>query len=594
MTGDTAVDREKQAGELPKWKPRKEEWMVVISIFLLYLMIALDSTIIVPVLPTIASDLNGTATESFWVGTSFLLTNAIFQPFIAVLSDSFGRRALMIVSVTLFTAGTLIGCLAQNFPTLLAGRSVQGIGSGGIYVLGYVILSDIVPLRQRAGFIAIIQIAWAVGTILGPLVGGLFAEHATWRWTFYINFPFCAIGFIMVPISVKLKMQESTFMSKIKRVDWIGGFLFIGSTTIFLMAVSWGGMQFAWDSAGTLVPLIIGTVGILATLVYEFRFVKEPFLRKSLFHNRSAIAAYICTIIQGLQLFVGLYYVPLYFQAVKGRGAIETGLALFPITSALIPASVMTAALIARYGRFRWAVWAGWTIITLATGLVLLFEADTKTAVWATLLVIVGIGHGLVLSSLNLAVQAIAKIENVAHAVMMYSFLRSVGAALGVGIGGAVFQNVMARKLQDLDLPTEISKNAEGYIHTLQGLPDNSVKDGIIDSYLEGIHGVFIVMTTLCGVALILSLFIQKHSMDRGNQSDHVLRKPEITTDLEILTRPSVSQTPIDRRSEYLGISDYEDSIASPSAIEASYAFHHTTPNPSGISTPNNEWKNRI
>ncbi|PGH17157.1 hypothetical protein AJ79_01295 [Helicocarpus griseus UAMH5409] len=526
----------------PQWKPHRREWLIVFSIFLLYLMIALDATIIVPVLPTIASELKGTAIETFWAGTSFLLTYAVFQPFVAVASDVFGRREVMLVSVTLFTTGTLIACLAQNFHALLAGRSIQGVGAGGVFVLGYVIITDIVPLRQRPKFTAIIQIAWAIGTILGPLVGGLFAEHATWRWTFYINFPFCAIGFVMVPIAVRLKKQESTFMEKVKQLDWTGGVLFISSTTLLLMAISWGGTQFAWDHIATFAPLMLGIFGVVYTLWYEFRIANIPFLRKSLFYSRSAIAAYICSFIQGLELYIALYYIPLYFQAVKGQKAVRTGISLFPVTSSLVPASVLVAAAIGRTGRFRWAIWAGWVVTTSATGLLIFLDADTKTVVWATLLVLLGLGHGLILSALNLGVQAISTVSNVAHAVMMYSFLRAVGAAVGVGMGGTIFQNVMAQKLGDLGLPTEISKDSEGYIETLHTLPANAFKSGVIDSYVIGIHAVFAVMTALSGLAMFLSFAIARHSMDKDFESES---ENTSTVNIKVSMDHSVTSEPI-------------------------------------------------
>ncbi|OJD10853.1 hypothetical protein AJ78_08244 [Emergomyces pasteurianus Ep9510] len=505
-----------------EWKPQRREWLIVSSIFLLYLMIALDSTIIVPVIPAIASDLNGTAVEAFWTGTSFLLTYAVFQPFIAVISDIFGRQEVMLVSVTLFTVGSLIACLAHNFSTLLAGRSIQGVGAGGVFVLGYVILTDIVPLRQRPKFTAIIQVAWAIGTILGPLVGGLFAQRSTWRWTFYINFPFCVIGFVMVPIAVRFKRKESTFMAKIKQVDWIGGILFITSTTFLLIAISWGGTQFAWDHIATFAPMMVGIFGILYTIWYEFEVATTPFLRKSLFYCRSAIAAYICSLIQGLELYTALYYIPLYFQALKEQSPVRTGISALPITSSLVPASVFVAVIIAQTGRFRWAIWLGWILTTLSTGLLLLLSPDTKTAVWATVLVFLGFGHGLILSALNLGVQAISTVSNVAHAVMMYSFLRAVGAALGVGIGGTVFQNAMSYKLGDLGLPTDISKNAEAYIETLHALPENSAfKIGVIECYVKGTQGVFTVMTGFSGLAMFLSFLIAKHSMDKDFEAEN-------------------------------------------------------------------------
>ncbi|KAK2784891.1 hypothetical protein FQN52_008827 [Onygenales sp. PD_12] len=539
---DEEMEPREERKQQPEWKPHRQEWLIILCIFLLYLMIALDSTIIVPVLPTIASDLKGTAIEAFWAGTSFLLTYAIFQPFIAVLSDVFGRREVLLASVSFFTLGTLVAGVAKDFAALLAGRTIQGIGAGGVFVLGYIIIADIVPLRQRPKFISIVQVAWALGTILGPLIGGLFAEHTTWRWTFYINFPFCVIGFVIVPVAVKIKKEEASFMSKIRRVDWIGGALFIGSMTLFLMAISWGGAQFPWDHIATFAPLMIGIVGIAYTLWFEFRVAKVPFLRKNIFYCRSAIIAYICTSIQGLLLYVILYYVPLYFQAVKSKGAVDTAVSLFPFSVSFIPASVVVAALIGRLGHYRWSILSGWVLTTLSTGLLLLFKEDTKTPVWAVVMVLLGIGHGFILSALNLAVQAIATSNNSAHAVMMYSFLRAVGASVGVGIGGTIFQNVMSHKLGSLGLPTEIAKNAEGYIEILHGLPaDSPLKIGVTESYVKGIQGVFAVMTALSGLAMFLSPLIGSYSLNKDLEPAHSRVN---STDSTIPDRPK-SEVPI-------------------------------------------------
>lgn len=210
------------------------------------------------------------------------------------------------------------------------------------------------------------------------------------------------------------------------------------------------------------------------------------------------------------QLYIALYYIPLYFQAVKGLSPVLTGISALPITSSLVPASVFVAGIIARTGLFRCAIWMGWVLTTISTGLLLLSNTNTKTAVWATVLILLGFGHGLVLSALNLGVQAISTVNSVAHAVAMYSFLRAVGAALGVGIGGTVFQNAMSKRLSVLGLPTDIAKNAEAYIEVLHTLPANSVfKINIIECYGTGIQGVFTVMTGFSGLAMFLSFLKQ-------------------------------------------------------------------------------------
>jgi multidrug resistance protein len=233
------------------------------------------------------------------------LTCAVFQPFIAALSDIFGRQELLLLSLLFFTVGSLLCGSSWNFPTLLIGRCIQGVGGGGVITLAQVIFADIVPLRQRPKWFSLVLAAWALGSVIGPLVGGLFVQHGLWRWTFYINLPFCGIGFVMVPLFIRLTTQKTSLKEKLLRVDWVGGFLFISSMTSFLIGLSWGGVEFAWTSFQTLVPLIVGVAGVALSLLWERYGAREAFLRRSLFHNGSAVAAYICALLQGLLVSFG-------------------------------------------------------------------------------------------------------------------------------------------------------------------------------------------------------------------------------------------------------------------------------------------------
>lgn len=224
----------------------------------------------------------------------------MFQPFLGALSDVFGRREILLLSLLLFTIGTIVCCTANGFIALLIGRSIQGIGGGGIIAMVLVIFTDIIPLRQRPKYNGYVQMAWALGTITGPLIGGAFSQHASWRWIFYINFPFCGIGLLMVPLVVKLKKPKPSLRAMLQQVDWFGGFLFIGSTTSFLVGVTWGGTQYPWSSYNTLLPLCMGVVGGVFSVLWEKWGAKFPFLRLSIFTTRSAFAAYTCALIQGL------------------------------------------------------------------------------------------------------------------------------------------------------------------------------------------------------------------------------------------------------------------------------------------------------
>ena len=239
------------------------------------------------------------------------MTQAVFQPFLVSLSDIFGRRILYLISLGFFTIGTLLCCLSQNFNELLAGRSIQGIGGGGLLAMALVIITDIVPLRQRPVYLGFNQLSWALGTVTGPLIGGLFVQHSTWRWIFYLNFPFCGIGFITVPFVMRLHVNRASIVERLLGVDWIGGFLFVSSTCSFLIGLTWGGSEFPWSSWRTLVPINIGLAGIIGTIIWERCAASRPFVRLELFTSYSALAAYVGAVLQGLLvcLFLSLFTV---------------------------------------------------------------------------------------------------------------------------------------------------------------------------------------------------------------------------------------------------------------------------------------------
>lgn len=244
-------------------------------------------------------DLKADTTAGFWIGTSYLLVNAVTMPVIASLSEIFGRPMCLEFALFSFTVGTIFCCTATSVPLMLVGRSIQGIGGGGVHVLSGVIMTDLVPLRYRPKWFGAVLGAWALGTCIGPLIGGAVVEHTTWRWVFYLMFPICAYGLIAVPLLLTIAPREESIGEKLMRVDWLGSFLFMGSATSFLVAICWGGTQKPWNSAATIVPLVVGLPGLGVTLVWEVKFAKEPIFKRQLFHNTSSTITYICGGAQG-------------------------------------------------------------------------------------------------------------------------------------------------------------------------------------------------------------------------------------------------------------------------------------------------------
>ncbi|KAH8880928.1 major facilitator superfamily transporter [Thozetella sp. PMI_491] len=514
-----------------EWKPSKHELLIMISLSIISCMVALDACIIITSLSSIVIDLNGTSTQGFWIGTSYLLANAVSMPVLASLSDIFGRPICLWLSLLCFTIGSIVCCAAPNISALLVGRSIQGIGGGGIVVLSMVVFTDIVPLRYRPKWYGIVQGAWALGNCIGPVIGGAIAERTTWRWIFYLMFPFCAYGLVSVPFLLTLKPRKATLSESLARVDWIGGFFFICSSTLFLIAVSWGGSQYAWDSVETLVPLILGTVGLALTFWYEAKLAPKPFLKNSLFNSLSSIAAYGGSMVQGLLLFGQLYYIPFYLASVQAFSPLRTGYSVLPAMLLLIPSSIVTGGLVTRTKKYRIPIWIGWAVQFAACATTAFtFDASTPTGVWVIALILIGLGHGCILTAQNFATQASCAPGEEGAAAAMYAFVRQFGMALGVGIGGSAFQNVMALKLTWNGLPTIIATESEAFVAILLQMPDGSdLKNKIIDSYVFGFKGTFYVFLGISGVAGLLSLAIRHHEMDRSINSEHKLHENRLT-----------------------------------------------------------------
>ncbi|KAH6869069.1 major facilitator superfamily transporter [Thelonectria olida] len=513
-----------------EWKPSTHQLLIMFTLSVVSFMVALDACIIVTSLSAIVQDLGGTTSQGLWVGTSYLLANAVTMPFLAAIGDIFGRPIILASSVVLFAAGSAICCSARDIGVLIGGRSLQGIGGGGIVILSLVIFTDIVPLRHRPKWYGTVQAAWALGNCIGPLIGGVIAEKTTWRWIFYLMFPFCAFGLVTIPLLLTLKPKKETLGKKLARVDWIGGFIFTSSATTFLIAISWGGTQYAWASVHSLAPLILGVVGLVAVCFWEHFWAREPFLPPSLFKNASAVATFVCGGSQGLLLYGQLYWLPFYFLAVLGHSPIRTGIDLFPVTFTLIPSSIITGVLVTRFNSARYPIWAGWAVVTAGCGVTIALKPGTHTVVWAVALVLLGFGHGSILNAQNFASQAICDSGQEASAAIMYGFLRQFGTAIGVGLGSTIFQNAMKLKLGWEGLSTDLAHEAEAFVPRLLAMPDNAEKRQILDCYMYGLRGVYLGFLSLAATSFLVSLLIKHHDMNKEIETGHVLGSTLLVT----------------------------------------------------------------
>jgi MFS family permease len=438
---------------------------------------------------------------------------------------------MVLAAITFFFLGVMIAAFANNFTLLLIGRSLQGVGGGGIITLTEIIVTDLVPLRFRGQWVGIISGMWSVGSVTGPIIGGVFAQKTTWRWIFYINLPFIAAGYIMVPLFLKLNFLPSSMSSKLRRVDWLGSIIFIGSMTSFLIPLTWGGVVYSWSSWRTLVPLLIGAAGLAGFCLYEKYLAAEPVIRLAIFANRTANIAYFNTVIHGLVLWCLLYYQPLYFEAVQGYSPIVSGVALFPATFTVAPSAVAVGFLITKTGRYRWSIWLGWTLTTLGAGILHLLDVNTTIPQWVFIDLISGLGLGILFPSLQFQLQAASSNSHLAFAVAMFSFFRSFGQALGVAIGGVIFQNQMAKNLMEYPqfaaTANELARDAASLVQIIRDTHDGPDKLALRSAYAESLKTVYIVLTCLSGFALVLSAAIKGYDLNRGLETEQFLKTGE-------------------------------------------------------------------
>ncbi|KAG8162051.1 hypothetical protein KVR01_007816 [Diaporthe batatas] len=529
-SGDMAD--ESQITGILDWKPSRHQKAIIYTVGVLNLIVALDASVVVTALAAIVNDIGGSTTEAFWIGTSYLLVNAITMPIICSVSEVIGRPICLTFAIAVFAVGTIVCCVAGDISTLLAGRCIQGVGGGGIHSLGLVVQTDIIPLRWRPTWNAIVLGFWALGLCLGPVIGGAIAERTTWRWIFYLMFPICAFGLMAVPYLLTLRPKKRTAQEKLSRIDWIGGALFAISGTATLIAISWGGTQ-AWISsppcAATLTPLIVGVVGLAFTIAYEGYLAKYPFLEKSLFRDMGSIVTYLAAVSQGISLFSELHSLtccscPFYFMAVKKYNALQTGVALLPLLFTTTVSGMITGRLVTRFNNYRWPIWIGWFVGSVSAAMVMIWRTNDSAVVWVLTYVIAGLGQGAVLSAQNFASQAICNTGDEGKAAAIYIFSRQVGMSRGVAIGATTFQNMMKLKLRWEGLPTDIATHAEAYILTLHGLPPGPMRDIIFDAYKFGIQIVFDVCLALSVITLVLVVVFMKHvDMNRKLNTEHQL-----------------------------------------------------------------------
>ena len=465
------------------------------ALLLVMLLAALDQTIVSTALPTIVGELGGLNNLS-WVVTAYLLTSTIVVPLYGKFGDLFGRKIVLQAAIVLFLVGSALCGLAQNMTQLIVLRALQGLGGGGLLVVTMAAIADVIPPADRGRYQGVFGGVFGLATVVGPLLGGFLVEHLSWRWIFYINLPLgvialAVIGAVFKPHAAHIKHT----------IDYMGAAFLAGALTCIILFTSQGGAILPWTSPQLWCTLAMGLVCI-AGFIYEEREAAEPIMPLELFKQRTFLLSCLIGFIIGVSLFGSVTFIPLYLQVVNGSTPSEAGMQMLPMMGGLLVMSVITGRVISKIGKYRMFPIGGTFLVAVAMTLLARLEISTPIHVMYLYMGLLGLGLGMVMQVLILAVQNTVEFKHMGVATSGATLFRSIGGSVGVAGFGAVFSNGLAARLQTLIPPdTELP-------HALGPAAINQLPIALRDDYLQAFSGALhmVYLSASCVVVLAFAL----------------------------------------------------------------------------------------
>ncbi len=497
------------AGAAPEQMSHRQIMIVFSGLMLGMLLAALDQTIVSTALWTIVKDLdpvNGISHMS-WVVTAYLLASTASTPLYGKISDLVGRKPVYMFAIALFVLGSVLSGLSQNMVELIAFRAVQGLGAGGLMGLTFAIIGDVVAPRQRGRYQGYFGGVFALASVAGPLLGGFFTDrHALfglatdWRWVFYINVPLGVLALVVVSAVLRMSTQRRDHT-----IDYAGAVTMVAGVSALLMVTVWGGQQYAWTSP-TILGLIAAGVALLGLFLLIQRRAVEPILPLHLFRTSVFSVANAIGFIIGFAMFGSIIYISLYLQIVDNASPTSAGLRLLPLMVGVLSASITSGRLITRMGRYKVFPILGTGVATVGMALLGMLRVGTSGAVLSLYMFVLGVGLGLVMQVLVLAVQNAVPRRDMGTATTANTFFRSMGGSFGTAVFGAILTNRLRA-----DMPHTLAGQAGGtpnptQLHTLPP----QVQHLVVEAFVKATNVVFLTAAGVILVAFALSFLLKE------------------------------------------------------------------------------------
>ncbi|MGW3951293.1 MDR family MFS transporter [Streptomyces sp. NPDC004752] len=471
----------------------------------------LAGTVVSNALPRIIADLGASQSSYTWVVTAELLAMTATVPLWGKLSDLFNQKLLLQLSLGLFVVGSLVAGFSQGVGMLIVSRVIQGIGAGGLTALAQVVMAAIIPPRDLGRYGGIFGAVFAVGTVAGPLVGGVLVDTdwLGWRWCFFVGVPFALAAIAILQRTLRLPTVRREV-----RIDWLGAFLIVAGVCALLIWTSLAGNEFAWASWQTAALTVTGAVLLVGAVFVESR-AAEPIIPLTVFRNRTVTLTTVASFFVGLAMFAGSVFLAQYFQVALGKSPTVAGLMSLPMIGGLLVSSTVAGQIISRTGRWKAFLIAGGVVMTAGLALLSLLDSGTGFGVLSLYMAVLGLGVGMLMQNLVLAAQNDVPAHELGAATSTLSFFRSLGGTVGTSVLGALLANRVADEIAKglKGLPAEATAGAgqggHGAVPDMTTLPE-PIKGVIEHAYGVATGELFLMALPSAVVALIAVLFVKE------------------------------------------------------------------------------------
>ncbi|KIW08918.1 uncharacterized protein PV09_00836 [Verruconis gallopava] len=498
---------------------------ILVALYLTLFVAALDQTIISTAIPTITSSLSS-ASGYTWIGAAYLIANAAAGPIWTKLSDIWGRKPMLLSSVAFFFSASIVCAEATSMKMLIVGRAFQGTAAGGMLSLVIVTISDLFSMRRRALWLGILEVMWAIAGGTGPVLGGIFAQDLSWRWIFWINLPVCGTTFFLLLLFLDVHNPKTRMVDGLKAIDWAGSLSILAVTLMVLLGFDFGGETFPWTSPKVICLLVFGSFAILIFIFSEKRFAKYPLMPLFLFKNRSNVAALVVTLIHGIVFIAGEYYLPLFIQSTRGADPIYSGILVLPLNLAEAIAGILCGILMHHFHTHKEPILCGTLLMTLGTGLYINLDWSSPITKLILFELLGGFGIGLLFNPPIIAIQNEVPQEHVATATSTQAFVRTMANAIGVVIGGIIFEHSMTERYSDLvraglpeNLLTSLSgEKAAANVGLVRIIHDAKQAQAVKAAFAHSLRNMFIFYTCCAVLAVIAAFFVRGSRLSEVHQ----------------------------------------------------------------------------